>query len=244
MTTYVDAPDLPDAERIKALRDLHSDLRTPDPSLVETKPKGGTNLSYVGHAAVTEMLLRHDPLWHWEPVGSDLNRSPVVDRNAEGRPIGMWIRLWIFDHSRIGYGSVEPNERRTDGDLIKEIIGDGIRNAAMRFGVALNLWSKSDLETAAPAPTLIDSVMSQAKGWSKPKRDKIKQVLAIRGIIDDTATTFELFAEQVSNHPEVAADIEAWVKAQAPPTDKTPAEHVSENETKIIKDLEEIATDE
>lgn len=244
MPDYVDAPDLPDAERIKALRNLHDDLRTPHPSLVETKPKGGTNLSYVGHAAVTEMLLRHDPLWHWSPLGTDTNGSPVVDRNSDGRPIGMWIRLCIFDHYRIGYGCVEPNDRRTDGDLIKEIIGDGIRNAAMRFGVALNLWSKNDLESAAPAPSANDAVLAQAKGWSKAKRDKIKQVLLIRGIIDETATTFEAFADQVSKHPDVASDIEAWVKAQAKPTEDTPEEFVANNEAKIIKDLEEIATDE
>jgi hypothetical protein len=245
MPEYVDAADLPDAERIKALRELHADLRTPHPSLVETKPKGGTNLSYVGHAAVTEMLLRHDPLWHWSPLGYDENGSPVLDRNAEGRPTGMWIRLNIFDHARIGYGGVEPNERRSDGDLIKEIIGDGIRNAAMRFGIALNLWSKSDLESAAPEPSPQDHVLTQAKGWSKARRDKIKQVLSIRGIIDENATTFELFAEQVGNHPEVARDIEAWVKAQAAPIPEgTPAEFVANNEAKIIKDLEEIATDE
>lgn len=226
---YIDADDLPDAARIKALRNLHDDLRTPHPSLVETKPKGGTNLSYVGHAAVTEMLLRHDPLWHWAPVGTDENGSPIVDRNADGRPIGMWIRLWIFDQSRIGYGAVEPTDRRSDGDLIKEIIGDGIRNAAMRFGVALNLWSKNDLEVAAPEPSDSDKVLAQAKGWSKAKRDKIKADLQAHGIISDPST-FDDFAEQVSQHPEVAADIEAWL--------------AKNNETKIIKDLEDIATDE
>jgi hypothetical protein len=240
MIEYIDSPDLPDAPRIKALRELHADLRSPHPSLVETKPKGGTNLSYVGHAAVTEMLLRHDPLWYWTPVGSDENGTPIIDRNADGRPTGMWIRLNIFDHSRIGYGGVEPNERRSDGDLIKEIIGDGIRNAAMRFGVALNLWSKSDLESAAPEPSLSDAVLTQAKGWSKTKRDKIKQVLTIRGIIDENATTFDQFAEQVGKHPEVAHDIEAWVKAQAAAPEDTP----TSNEAKIIKDLEEIATNE
>jgi hypothetical protein len=178
-------------------------------------------------------------------VGNDDNGSPIVDRNAEGRPIGMWIRLTIFDQGRIGYGAVEPNERRSDGDLIKEIIGDGIRNAAMRFGVALNLWSKNDLESAAPAPSAQDHVLTQAKGWSKAKRDKIKQVLSIRGIIDENATTFDQFAEQVGKHPEVARDIEAWVKAQAAPIPEgTPAEFVANNEAKIIKDLEEIATDE
>ncbi|CAB4171573.1 hypothetical protein UFOVP929_4 [uncultured Caudovirales phage] len=238
MPEYIDAPDLPDAVRIKALRDLHETLRTPHPSLVENKPKGGTMLSFVGHAAVTEMLLRHDPLWSWVPYAiSPLSGEPLMDRDANGRPIGMWIKLTIFDHSRVGYGSVEANDRKQDGDLIKEIIGDGIRNAAMRFGVALNLWSKNDLEAAAPEASPADNVLTQAKGWSKSKRDKIKQVLTIRGIIDDTATTFELFAEQVGRHPDVAQDIEAWVKAQAKPAEDN-------NEAKIIKDLEEIATDE
>lgn len=228
MPDYIDAPDLPDGERIKALRDLHEDLRTPHPSLVEQKPKGGTMLSYVGHAAVTEMLLRHDPLWSWHPLGMDENNSPVVDRDASGRPTGMWIVLTIFDHRRIGYGSVEPNERRSDGDLIKEIIGDGIRNAAMRFGVALNLWSKNDLEVAAPDPT-VDSILSQAKGWSKAKRDKIKDSLKIAGIID-SPVSFDDFAAQVSKHPDVARDIEAWV--------------ANFNEQKITKDIEEIAVEE
>lgn len=232
MIEYIDNADLPDALRIKALRDLHMELRTPPASLVETKPKGGTNLSYVGHAAVTEMLLRHDPLWHWSPVGNDDNGSPILDRNAEGRPIGMWIRLTIFDQGRIGYGAVEPNERRSDGDLIKEIIGDGIRNAAMRFGVALNLWSKSDLESAAQPPSAADLVMEQATKWTKPQRDKIKQILKAHDIINDNATTFELFAEQVSKHEAIAKDVKAWA------LDK------EATEKKIIKDLEEIATDE
>lgn len=236
MPDYIDAPDLPDAERIKALRELHNDLRTPHPSLVEQKPKGGTMLSYVGHAAVTEMLLRHDPLWTWSPLGVDENGSPVVDRNADGRPIGMWITLTIFDQRRIGYGSVEPNDRRSDGDLIKEIIGDGIRNAAMRFGIALNLWSKNDLEAAAPeADPLFDAVMQQAQSWTKPKREKIKKALQEQGIIDNP-TSFEEFAQQVAKTPDVARDIEGYLKSNTP--------EPSDSELKIIADLEEIATDE
>jgi len=232
MIEYIDSPDLPDALRIVALRDLHMELRTPPASLVEQKPKGGTMLSFVGHAAVTEMLLRHDPLWHWSPVGTDSNGSPILDRDSNGRPTGMWIKLTIFDHSRVGYGSVEVNDRKQDGDLIKEIIGDGIRNAAMRFGIALNLWSKSDLESAAQPPSTADLVMEQATKWTKPQRDKIKKILKSCAIIDDSATTFELFAEQVSKHPDVAEDIQAWANA------------AEESEKKIIKDLEEIATDE
>lgn len=233
MIEYIDNPDLPDAVRIKALRDLHTELRTPPASLVEQKPKGGTMLSFVGHAAVTEMLLRHDPLWSWVPYAvSPLSGEPLMDRDSNGRPAGMWIKLTIFDHSRVGYGSVEVNERKQDGDLIKEIIGDGIRNAAMRFGIALNLWSKSDLESAAQPPSAADLVMEQATKWTKPQRDKIKQVLKAQGIIDDNATTFELFAEQVSKHESIAKDVKAWALAK------------EETEKKIIKDLEEIATNE
>ncbi len=217
-------------DKTEALRALHNDLRTPHPSLVETKPKGGTNLSYVGHAAVTEMLLRHDPHWFWLPLGMDDNGSPVVDRDSSGRPIGMWISLTLHGHSRIGYGSVEPNDRRTDGDLIKEIIGDGIRNAAMRFGVALNLWSKNDLESAAPEPTMQDRVIEQAKGWSEAKRKSIKTALITHGIIDDKPMKFEEFAAKVAEHPEVAANIESWIAGK--------------NEQKIINDLEEIADEE
>jgi hypothetical protein len=211
-----------------ALVRLHNDLRTPPANLVEQKPKGGTMLSYVGHAAVTEMLLRHDPLWSWMPLGRDEDGAPIVDRDSNGRPVGMWIMLTIHDHTRIGYGGVEPTDRRSDGDLIKEIIGDGIRNAAMRFGIALNLWSKSDLESEAPDPTA-EAVLAQAKGWSKAKRDKIKATLQTAGIIDNP-TSFDDFATQVSKHPEVAADVEAWV--------------ASFSEQKIVKDLEDIATEE
>lgn len=31
------------------------------------------------------------------------------------------------------------------GDAVKEVIGDALRNAAMRFGAALDLWHKGDL---------------------------------------------------------------------------------------------------
>ena len=140
----------------------------------------------------------------------------------------MWARLTVLNKTILGVGSCKSDKPELD----KELVGDFLRNAAMRFGVALNLWSKSDLESAAQPPSAADLVMEQATKWTKPQRDKIKQILKAHDIINDNATTFELFAEQVSKHEAIAKDVRAWA------LDK------EATEKKIIKDLEEIATDE
>ena len=51
--------------------------------------------------------------------------------------------------TRLGYGNAEG---KRGGDAVKEIIGDAIRNAGMRFGMALDLWTSSDLEIAENGP--------------------------------------------------------------------------------------------
>ncbi len=95
-------------------------------------------LDYVGHAAVTNRLLMVDPEWTWEPLALDADGLPAQDKAGN-----LWIRLTILGVTRIGVG---------DGKNQKERIGDAIRNAAMRFGVALDLWAKEELEhPEAPA---------------------------------------------------------------------------------------------
>lgn len=106
------------------------------------------HLDYVGHAAVTDRLLAIDPLWSWEPFALDQAGLPAFDGARN-----LWIRLTILGVTRPGVG---------DGKSAKEAIGDAIRNAAMRFGVALDLWAKDDLvefqrahaldRTTAPEP--------------------------------------------------------------------------------------------
>jgi hypothetical protein len=54
---------------------------------------------------------------------------------------GMWGKLTVLGVSRIGFGD---SAGKTGPNAIKEVIGDFIRNAAMRFGVATYLWSKSE----------------------------------------------------------------------------------------------------
>jgi hypothetical protein len=95
------------------------------------------HLDYVGHAALTDRLLDVDPEWFWEPVAFDQDGLPARDRTG-----GLWIRLTVAGMSRLGYGDADG---KTGGNAVKEIIGDALRNAAMRFGAALDLWHKGDL---------------------------------------------------------------------------------------------------
>ena len=150
-------------ERIEALKKLrepflpHQISKLPKPYKRDsTKGKcaecGGyhglpaMHLDYVGHAALTDRLLDVDPLWTWEPLAFDSNGLPAMDKNG-----GMWGRLTICGVTRIGYGDAGD---KAGGDAIKEIVGDFLRNAAMRFGAALDLWHKGDLHPEDEKPSL------------------------------------------------------------------------------------------
>lgn len=111
------------------------------------------HLDYVGHAALTDRLLDCDPNWTWEPC-----TLPGLPNPGQG----MWITLTVCGVSRIGYGSADG---KTGGDAIKEIIGDALRNAAMRFGAALDLWHKGDLHADD------DGDDQPAPAKQEPKRD-------------------------------------------------------------------------
>ena len=116
--------------------------------------KDATHLDYVGHAALTDRLLDCDPHWYWEPYVAD---------GLPNAGNGMWIKLHVCGQSQIGYGHADGKQ---GGDAIKEIIGDALRNAAMRFGAALDLWHKGDLhldESEEPAPAKPAEALSDAQ---------------------------------------------------------------------------------
>ena len=110
------------------------------------------HLDYVGHAALTDRLLDSDPAWNWEPVAINEDGTPKTDQFG-----GMWIKLTVCGVTRLGYGHPDG---KTGGDAIKELIGDALRNAAMRFGAALDLWHKGDLHGIDDA----DDVKSEGEG--------------------------------------------------------------------------------
>ena len=98
------------------------------------------HLDYVGHASLTDRLLDADPLWTWEPFAITDAGLPCFDMTG-----GLWIRLTVCGHTRIGYGNAAESQYKDVGSREKEVIGDALRNAAMRFGAALDLWHKGEL---------------------------------------------------------------------------------------------------
>jgi hypothetical protein len=140
-----------------ALKAIPGKYAQPDPSIVAHIPKGGVQLAYVGHAEITLALIEIDPLWSWEPIAFDESGRPLI--TLEGNRLVMWARLTVCGKSMIGVGTCEARK----GDPEKELVGDFLRNAAMRFGIGTKLWSKAT--DADPAGS------GGAGGYDKPRRE-------------------------------------------------------------------------
>jgi hypothetical protein len=110
------------------------------------------HIDYMGHAALTTRLNTVAGVgnWDWEPMAVDQFGLPVIRNNR------LWIRLTIWGVTRLGVGDDEG------GSSEKVMIGDALRNAAMRFGIGTDLWDRSEAararlqaeaaEADAPAP--------------------------------------------------------------------------------------------
>lgn len=121
----------------------HARLQEPfPPSQIQRLDRLG-GLDYVSHGNVTKRLLEVDPEWNWRPLAYDERGLPQFDEHG-----GLWIELTVLGVTRLGYGEPQGSD---DFDKTKGCIGNAIRNAAMRFGVALDLWAK-DLPQHAPEP--------------------------------------------------------------------------------------------
>ena len=124
----------------KELRAFHEQWFQPPKELIGQMNRGGTTLDFLGHGNATRALIESDPLWAWRPMAYDEDGLPKFDLDKNGEPCGLWIVLTLHGKSLPGYGSVEGRK----SEKVKELIGDAIRNAAMRFGLALALWIKDD----------------------------------------------------------------------------------------------------
>jgi hypothetical protein len=197
-------PAQPDWDyQVAALTALARDWWQPPAELIGTLPGrgGGPALSYLGHADTTRALIEADPYWTWIPMATDDAGLPVLDRDEQGRPVGMWIWIQVCGVERPAYGSCEPGKR----DAVKELIGDAIRNGAMRFGVAGGLWSKADRGDVAAAKP-------QRRKAAKPSRSNTDMPVADPAPVPGTA---ELKALHLAAGPDVSmAQVAAVLKAE------------------------------
>ena len=158
------------------LEEIISKYGVPDPKIVGKLPKGGMQLDFVGHADVTKMLIEIDPEWTWEPTAFDVNGLPAYRVENGMAHMAGW--LTILGVRRLGIGSVMHNKP----DLLKELISDFIRNASMRFGVCLSLWTKQEWDdvshtptTSAPKPALVAKVEPAKPSDPLVSMDNIKR---------------------------------------------------------------------
>jgi hypothetical protein len=85
------------------------------------------HLDYIGHAALTDRLLDADPLWSWEPMALK-DGLPAFDASG-----GLWIRLTVCGHTRVGYGHAAASQYKEIGSREKEVIGDALRKGSFMF---------------------------------------------------------------------------------------------------------------
>jgi hypothetical protein len=173
-------------ENTEALRNVLLKYGVPDPKIVGKLPKGGRQLDFVGHADVTKFLLEIDPNWSWVPIQWD-NGRPAI--HVENGIATMWGELRVLGQARLGVGSVEAKKP----DLDKELVSDFLRNAAMRFGICLSLWTKQewddiDQQKPAPKPALRNSsveaseTVAQDEELSAEQRQQLQAACGKAGI--------------------------------------------------------------
>lgn len=119
------------------------------------------HLDYVGHAGITMRLneVCGPAGWDWEPLVYD----------EQGFPVFSGQEFWITLQIRTPSGALVVKKGVADdfNRSSKQAIGDGIRNAAMRFGIATYLWSKSDA-AAAQAEHVAPDLEGGAKAlWAR-----------------------------------------------------------------------------
>lgn len=180
--------------------------------------KSAVHLDYVGHAALTDRLLDADPQWSWEPAAL---REGLPAFDATG---GLWIRLTVCGVTRLGYGHAAAKPQMDPGAREKEVIGDALRNAAMRFGAALDLWHKGDLHLAEEATEADSGIGDAAERGIAMLHEKAKGgPQAFKAFWEmnkeawKTGLTPQGYAATVAAMKEIAATFKAPAPAQPEP---------------------------
>lgn len=189
--------------------------------------KDVTHLDYVGHAALTDRLLDADPAWVWSPAALK-DGLPAFDATG-----GLWINLTVCGVTRLGYGHAAGKPNQDPGAREKEVIGDALRNAAMRFGAALDLWHKGDLhgdgETVEPKEKTGPDEQEQEVITPAQSRDKMLAALA-------SAKTAKQFTDLIERN--TFKDALAKLAEDAPPMALQVTAEIGKKRTALLIDDE------
>jgi hypothetical protein len=171
------------------------------------------HLDYVGHAAITDRLLEADPCWSWEPVAFGPDGLPAFDKTG-----GLWIKLTVGGVTRLGYGHADPKPNQDLGAREKEVIGDALRNAGMRFGMALDLWHKGDLhapEQTEPTATAEELAINHLRSCAIDKATFVECWAKNKGGWKDVLSD-DAYARVVAEMKRLAAQIAEKEEAARP----------------------------
>lgn len=151
------------------LDDIVREYFYPDPEVISSREVNGRRLNYVGHGHITRILLTIDPFWTWEPLEirdgrpvTHLHNGQIHRRDREPidvPTVSLWGRLTILGVSRIAVGSVEAHKP----DLDKELVSNLLVNGAMRFGIALSLWTGDDTPVVTQMPSRASQTASEPR---------------------------------------------------------------------------------
>lgn len=125
------------------------------------------HLDYIGHATITERLNSVDPFWTIEfMVKHPETGEPKVDAD------GTWFNMTVLGVTRPCVG--DTGGKPLNGNGQKELIGDAIRNGAMRFGVGTYLWSKSEAaERRKRGELAAEEAEQSGPDWAKQYQDAL-----------------------------------------------------------------------
>jgi hypothetical protein len=145
---------------------------------------------------------------------------------------GLWIKLTVCGVTRIGYGNAVMSQFKEIGSREKETIGDALRNAAMRFGAALELWHKGDLhgpEGENEKPPATDTNPPPSEQKDKPAAKKIGEYMALMDKAKDLADLTKIFNDnlkciiadlgedgekKIRNYNRMLAEAAKWIAAK------------------------------
>jgi len=162
--------------------------------------RAAIHLDYVGHAALTERLLQVDPTWTWTPMALEHDGLPrIIERNGQAE---LWIHLTVCGMTRPGVGTAAQGKE----EVSKELIGDALRNAAMRFGCALDLWKKEGPASQDSSNGISEEEIARLHG------NQVKVDLV--GILGSKEAASEFWDNHSHMHPDAILSL-----AELDPTD-------------------------